>query len=81
MICECRKSDISFDLEKKVHLLRSCTKMKCLDSLHAGLIDNLSLQTAETLIRIVKCWLSSKLKLFDLLMVLDGTLSLNWHQS
>ena len=37
-------------------------------------------QTKKTLIRLAKCWLSSKSKLFDILMVLDGTLSLGWHQ-
>ena len=46
--------------------------MKCMDPLHA---------TFQTLIRLAKCWLSSKSKLFDILMVLDGTLSLDWHQS
>ena len=39
--------------------------MKCLDSLHASLTDNLSLQTVQTLIRLAKCWLSFKSKLFD----------------
>ena len=39
------------------------------------------LLTFQTLIRLAKCWLSSKSKLFDILMVLDGTLSLDWHQS
>ena len=38
------------------------------------------LLTFQTLIRLAKCWLSSKSKLFDILMVLDGTLSLDWHQ-
>ena len=37
------------------------------------------LLTFQTLIRLAKCWLSSKSKLFDILMVLDGTLSLDWH--
>ena len=37
--------------------------------------------TFQTLIRLAKCWLSSKSKLFDILMVLDGTLSLDWHRS
>ena len=32
-IQKCRKSGISFGLEKRVHLLRSGTKMKCLDML------------------------------------------------
>ena len=35
----------------------------------------------QTLIRLAKCWLSSKFKLFDILMVLDGTLCLDWRQS
>ena len=39
------------------------------------------LLTFQTLIRLAKCWLSSKSKLFDILMVLDGTLSPDWHQS
>ena len=30
---KCRKSDISFDLEKKAHLLRSCTKMNVADEM------------------------------------------------
>ena len=30
VICECRKSDISFDLEKKVNLQRSFTKINLL---------------------------------------------------
>ena len=30
---KCRKSDISFDLEKKVHLLRSCTKINVADEM------------------------------------------------
>ena len=76
-----RKSDISFDLEKRVHLLRSCTKINLADEMHASLTDNLSFQTVQTLIRIAKCWLSSKSKLFDILMALDGTLSLDWPQS
>ena len=42
-------------------------QMKCMDPLHAS--------------PTTKCWLSSKSKLFDILMVLDGTLSLDWHQS
>ena len=45
--------------------------MKCLDSLHASHTDNLILQTVQTLIRLAKCWLSSKSKLFDMLNVLD----------
>ena len=49
--------------------------------MHASLTDNLSFQTVQTLFRIAKCWLSSKSKLFDILMALDGTLSLDWPQS
>ena len=77
---KCRMSDI-FDLEKKGPFIKVMYQMKCLNSLHARLTDNLSLQTVQTLIRLTKCWLSSKSKLFDILMVLDGTLSLDWPQS
>ena len=41
-------------------------QMKCMDPLHAS-------PTFQILIRLAKCWLSSKSKLFDILMVLDGT--------
>ena len=71
-----RKSD-NFDLEKKSHLLRSCTKINLADSLHVSLTANLCLQTVQTLIRLAKCWLSSKSKVFDILMVLNSTLSLS----
>ena len=52
-------------------------QMKCMDPLHASPTVNLS----DPYIRLAKCWLSSKYKMFDILMVLDGTLSLDWHQS
>ena len=63
---KCIKSDIS----------KVMYQMKCMDPLHASPTVNF-----QTLIRLAKCWLSSKSKLFDILMVLDGTLSLDWHQS
>ena len=65
---KCIKSDIS----------KVMYQMKCMDPLHASPTVNLS---DPKLIRLAKCWLSSKSKLFDILMVLDGTLSLDWHQS
>ena len=65
---KCIKSDIS----------KVMYQMKCMDPLHASPTVNLS---DLKLIRLAKCWLSSKSKLFDILMVLDGTLSLDWHQS
>ena len=49
--------------------------MKCMDPLHASPTINLSDPNQAS-----KCWLSSKSKLFDIFMVLDGTLSLDWHQ-
>ena len=64
---KCIKSDIS----------KVMYQMKCMDPLHASPTVNLSdpNQTSKML--------SSKSKLFDILMVLDGTLrlTLDWHQS
>ena len=76
---KCRKSDISFDWEKDP-FTKFMYQNKCLDSLHASLTDNLSLQMVQT-DQTRKSWLSFNSKLFDILMVLDGTLSLDWPQS
>ena len=55
--------------------------MNHLNSLHASLTDNLSLQTVQTPIRPNKFWLSFKFKMFDILTVFDGTLRLDWFRS
>ena len=63
-------------------LLRDDLRMhKCIKSNVWTLCMLVLLLTFQTLIRLAKWWLSSKSKLFDILMVLDGTLSLDWHQS
>ena len=72
---KCIKSDIPL-IQRKGPFTKDMYQTKCMDPLHASLTDNF-----QTLIRLAKCWTSSKSKLFDILMVLDGTLSLDWPQS
>ena len=61
--------------------IHKCIKSDISKVMHQTLCMLVLLLTFQTLIRLAKCWLSSKSKLFDILMVLDGTLSLDWHQS
>ena len=61
--------------------MHKCIKSDISKVMYQTLCMLVLLLTFQTLIRLAKCWLSSKSKLFDILMVLDGTLSLDWHQS
>ena len=69
-------------ISRKVHLLsdikRDLTDEIPNDSLHASLLDNLNMQTDWVQIKPYKM---SVVKPFDKLIVLDGTLILDWLQS